>query len=454
MLRRLATLLVPVAALAACVGPYGNGRPYSGPDGYAADFSAPLAARLVPGHVGMGVQLNRPAHVAIFEIIPGEGVGLVYPAVRSEAQFFEAGFTRFTPTVVSQYRAYFSSYHGNLHRGPRFYFLVASAQPLRISRFQRSPGALRSVLGFSSYTSPSPDRVMEALVSTIVPPQPDEDWTVDVYTVWPARYDDYPYMGRLTSVYCAGDRLVVPFELVGYACSGYGRRQALPPPPVDPRNPPEEGDSTEVQVPGRRRPEPVPTTTDGSGAGSDSPRSRPEVEGEAGEPERPRAPRGGDGPRVTPPGNEPGSGDPQRPEVPAEEPSRPTPPVQPFIPTVSRPAGEPVLQPAEPARETPRVESPRVEPARETPQPESPRVEPVRETPRFEAPRPEPVRETPRFESPRPEPVRETPRSEPVRVETPRHDPPPPPPPPPPAPDPSPPSNSVQEPTTSRPPAR
>lgn len=44
----------------------------------------PLRARIVDVTGRLLVSTNRPAHVAVFEIVPGRGVGLLYPAYTSE----------------------------------------------------------------------------------------------------------------------------------------------------------------------------------------------------------------------------------------------------------------------------------------------------------------------------------------------------------------------------------
>ncbi len=411
-MKGLAALLLPVLALSACVGPaYGpsTGGRYdqrASERWYDRD-DLPLAARITPrGGSDLSVDLNRPAYVAVFEILPGQGVGLLYPRYGSEDAYFPTGLSSLDlRNTTRDYNWYSSSLTGSYSRGdPRFYFLVASRRPLRISRFQRGGGnALRSVLGLSAYGAVNYQSVMNDLVGAIVPDQPNEDWTTDVYSVWPSRGNDYyytEYPQHYVQVYCGdGTYDVVPVELTRFACGrqrgiahrgGYGNSNGNVPPP--------ERDTTHVTAPGRRRPEPLTAGGGGDGSAPSSsrrprPLGRPETKPE---PVTPREP-GGDGPRVAP--------------------------------TTESPRREPAAEPrAEPTPE-PRPEAPRVEP-RESPRPEAPRAAPVERSEPQERPRAEPVyqapRETPRVETPR----AEAPRPEPVySAPPPRNDPPPAPPP-------------------------
>ncbi|HEX6750941.1 MAG TPA: hypothetical protein VF092_26875 [Longimicrobium sp.] len=383
-MRRLAVLLLPVLALAACVppgyGPYSGGGRYSnyGGDRWYDDSSIPLAARIVPDGQWFAIELNRPAHVAMFEILPGRGVALVYPTYSREEAFMPSGYSALRLPGARSYDWYDASYRGGryLSSEPHVYFLVASRQPLRITRFQRSPFALRTVLGYNSYTSLNYRTVMNDLVGAIVPPQGDDDWTTDVYTVWPRSYRRSAYSSYegYTRVYCGnGYYDLVPWELYSFACRGYNRRhEGQVSGGGNGNNPPPVRDTTHVNVPGRRRPVP----TDSVAAGPGGVTTAEPANGERRRPER-RAPEPRrEGPRMT---------DDSRPRVAPvttsgddDRPSRPEP------------------RREEPPRESPRQESPRVE--RPEPRAESPRAEP-RSEPRYEAPRSEP-----RYSAPAPPP--------------------------------------------------
>jgi hypothetical protein len=385
-MRRLAVFLMPVLALAACTapgyGPYPSGGEYSSraDDRWYDSEDLALAARIVDRGAGnFAIDLNRPAYVAVFEILPGQGVGLMYPSFETQDAFYPAGFSILPSTRVRNYDWFEAGYRGQLSTNmPRFYFLVASKRPLRISRFQRSDGALRSVLGLSGYTSLSYQSVMGDLVNTIVPYQPSTDWTTDVFAVWPDQGYNYYYTSyprNYTRFQCVnGTYEILPWELARFACGGY--RGGTVNNGGDGRVPPPRRDTTQVTAPGKHRPEP-PATGDGGGPGAV--RRTPQTR---------REPREIDLPRITGEGDGGGSSD-----------SNDGPRV--------RPSGEP------------RVEAPKMEP-RSEPRAE-PRSEPrfaPRSEPRGESPRTSPRTESPRMESPRSEP-RSEPRSAPAHNDPP-----------------------------------
>src|SRR4051812_24281024 len=323
-MRRLATLLLPALALTACAppayGPGGYGGRYSssydGRDRWADDASQPIKARIVPDGNWFGVELNRPAYVAVFEILPGRGVGMVYPQTertssygRSDA-FRPAGFSSLRTPTTRRYDWYDLSRTSRYASDePTYYFLVASRQPLRISRFQRSPDALRTVLGYNAYITLNYRNVMDDLVEAIVPGQPDDDWTTDVYAIWPSQsrrdrlaYDD---SDRYTYVYCAdGSITLVPLELLSFSCRGEHAAAGGPPrgSSGNPNPPPPPADTSTVHVPGRRRPEPATpagggSTNNGSAGRRTGPTPHPPPRGET-----PRTrPTGSDPPRAAPP---------------------------------------------------------------------------------------------------------------------------------------------------------
>jgi|GEM_PF-1427149 len=430
-MRRLASLLLPVLALSACVGPAYGPRAGGRYDQRASERwydrdDLPLAARITDrGGSDFSVDLNRPAYVAVFEILPGQGVGLLYPRYEREDAYFPAGLSSLDLRHAARdYNWYSGSMSAARYSRsePRSYFLVASKRPLRISRFQRGGGgALRSVLGLSAYGAVDQQAVMNDLVGAIVPDQPAEDWTTDVFTVWPSRGNHYyyaEYPRQYVQVYCGdGTYDIVPVELSRFACGrfrggivnqgGYGGGYYGGGNSNGGNVPPPRGrDTTHVTTPGRRRPEPLTGAGETGGA---SPTRRPRPVGRP-ETETPGTPRGGGGePRVAPvegPRREPRA-------APREEP-RPEPQAEP------QPQAPRVEPRAEPRREVPRRETP-VE--RSEPQ-ERPRAEPLYQAPRAEpvappreAPRSEPVYTAPpRAETPRAEPVHTAPppRSEPV----------------------------------------
>lgn len=356
IMRRLAALLAPVIALSACYSGYTAAS--EGPraeQGAWDDVDAPLAARLQQNPIGLGVDLNRPAYVAVFQILPGRGVGLFYPAYQVEESVYPAGFSTFPTHGARFFDSYFTAMPAVYSAGqPQFYFLVASRRPLRsISRFQHSDGALRSVLGLTAYTSLNYQRVMDDLVSAVVPPQRDEDWTTDVLAVWPSTtYGTYAYgegMGY-TRVYCGYGRYdVIPVELARWACS---ERDQDPRVAGVPGVPQPRGDTSAVRAPGRHRPEPGGTGTAGTGAQADNSRHWTV-------PSRRREPQDPDRRRITG-----GTGDDGRAASPSREGG-------------ARSSGD-----------TRRMDSPRSEPRDDSPRTEAPRAEAPRSEPRAESPSP------------------------------------------------------------------
>jgi hypothetical protein len=125
-----------------------------------------------------------------------------------------------------------------------------------VERFQRE-GTLRRVLGVASYTSVNQARVVDDVIATVVPPQPDEAWSTDVVTIWPQVTDVFE-RGPVVPVECRNGQFIhAPLELLSYACASVDRVTTPPPPsPEDSARTPKEG----VRKPTPRRPVPVPVT--------------------------------------------------------------------------------------------------------------------------------------------------------------------------------------------------
>jgi hypothetical protein len=102
MRRSIATLLLPLAALTACATGGGSApSPYSSTSTRASSSSEPMRVRLQENFgEGLVLQLNRPAYTAVFQIVPGQGVALVYPDIGQRAMY-NAGQTRLMPSVAS-----------------------------------------------------------------------------------------------------------------------------------------------------------------------------------------------------------------------------------------------------------------------------------------------------------------------------------------------------------------
>ena len=276
MRRTTAILLLPLAALSACATGGGEGIPTTLRSGFesggAANSAHPLRVRLLDNGGQLSLDLNRPAHTAVFEIVPGQGVAMVYPSAGQRSVSF-SGITYLNNTLArSHFWRYDNagrtpySFAGGM-AGPRHLLVIASDRPLLTERFRRSTGMLRRALGTTSYTSLNSNRVVDDLLATIVPPQPDASWDADVITVYPSAGVPRLPAGDLHRIRCGnGDLYWAPLELATAICRNPDR--VLPPPAradsVRPR--PEEpgsGDSTGVRKPGGRRP--LPETDDETG---------------------------------------------------------------------------------------------------------------------------------------------------------------------------------------------
>ena len=101
---------------------------------------------------------------------------------------------------------------------PRYYYAIASAAPLNLSRLQTSLGATRRVLG-RMYSSYRPYDVIDRLTEIIVPMQTDEDWATDLFVDWPAPA--MPIFTAFHLVRCANGRVIqVPSSYPYYGCPG------------------------------------------------------------------------------------------------------------------------------------------------------------------------------------------------------------------------------------------
>lgn len=248
MVRRLSVALLP-ALVAGCAA-----------SSSGSEERAPLEGRIFPSQASsLTISLNQPAHVAVFDIAPGQGVGLLYPSAEGQRAEFDAGYSHLTNLRATRYHYYFTptSFVSNTATTvgagqPRFLMMVASREPLNVEGLQRSPGSMRRFLGMPAYTSINPHRVMDQLVARVVPPQEDDDWAVTYWVSWPADYR-IESDGRIIQVTCDDGSIdLVPVEFVAIACKG-GRG-------IRP-------------VPGKPGAPPQPETTDTTAAPAAQPRS-------------------------------------------------------------------------------------------------------------------------------------------------------------------------------------
>jgi hypothetical protein len=140
------------------------------------------------------VQTNRPAYVAIFEVIPEEGITIVRPTSSRES-YVVAGLSSvrvpWSATVLSRVSSY---------TGPRYLYAVASDEPLDIGDETFQPGFLRYTLGPRVYRSSDPYEVMRALSRHFVTRGiAEEEWAEDVMVTRPEAS-----VPRIAYVYCPG----------------------------------------------------------------------------------------------------------------------------------------------------------------------------------------------------------------------------------------------------------
>jgi hypothetical protein len=134
-----------------------------------------LRARLGRDAGALRVALSEPAHVAVFEVVPGKGVELLYPAVESDPSLLPAGRT----TLESDGRrihAYRRAVYGR--RAPVLY-MIASRHPLdeTLIRDMRQEWG---VLSSDFFLSDDPGEIMERLASLMVSAdRPQPDWATD-----------------------------------------------------------------------------------------------------------------------------------------------------------------------------------------------------------------------------------------------------------------------------------
>jgi hypothetical protein len=172
---------------------------------------------------GVTFTVNQPAHVAVFEIVPGRGVSLVYPQYASQTNIVGAGnYT--TPRGLQSGRLFYQSTTPfERYPQPRYYLLVASRYPLALGQMLSAPGAVRSVLGWQRFTDGDVYATMELLSRAIVPAYDtqfqSDSWTSDVFVVWPQSRQFYSMRSEDRLFRCANAEVYfAPWELLPPDC--------------------------------------------------------------------------------------------------------------------------------------------------------------------------------------------------------------------------------------------
>ncbi|HET7274156.1 MAG TPA: hypothetical protein VFI91_03215 [Longimicrobiaceae bacterium] len=292
--------------------------------------------------------VNQDAYVALFEVVPGVGVSVLYPYPgRGRMSGFVYAGMRSIPNIGNRTRdPYWHASTARTRTGPRYIYMIASEQPLNVDQFGAFGSSLWSQMGVS-FASYSPYRTMEDLTALVVPNLNYGNWTTDVYMIWPNVLYNSPRQGSLVAITCDGHTYYVrraDLARVYRNICGVGNEVPIVRDSTDNAEP--RGD-----VPTRLRP--VPTTT----------KARPDIWAN-------EAPN--DGERRARPRPMPGGSNPRA------EPARTAPSVEPRRDEPRR------MEPRqiEPRREVPRrVEPRRVEPPR-------PRATPQRATPKPSRPAP------------------------------------------------------------------
>jgi hypothetical protein len=357
-MRSRIALAALLTTLTACALPQGTGTPY------AADYR-PLTAYISgPDFGGLGFQLNRPAHVAMFEVVPHRGASLVFPYAGSGGMSGYVTSGRFdlgTRRIASR-DLYNASFARNGMSGPTFYLLVASEQPLNLDRFGTFGMGIRTVLGHE-YASGSPYRMMERLAEAALPvSEQDGSWTTDLYVHWPEAISRTP-ADRHVLLTCNGYSVYVRLEYLAQLRQTLCATQA-----ESPVSPNDTTEAREGQVAPGRRPPPVDQSALSeqvrTSAQMEEPATRerrtPQRGTRAGAPEmeredarvrsgesRPATGRRGQSP--TQPGKRAGSSDP----APAPPAARPAPESQPRSGAQRAPRAEPRSAPASPQPSAP-----------------------------------------------------------------------------------------------------
>lgn len=140
------------------------------------------------------IQTSRQAYIAVFEVVPGRGVSLVYPASLRPRNVQQTGLTWVNVywTMRPDYR--FTS------SDTRYIYAVASDTPLRLDDDDYNAYHMQRALG-SAYWSSSPNVAVRAIAREFVRAQPDEWWGEDM-TSMPLMSGRITAAIRLARVFC------------------------------------------------------------------------------------------------------------------------------------------------------------------------------------------------------------------------------------------------------------
>ena len=188
----------------------------------------PLEVNIVRPEEGrVLVQTSRPAYLAVFEIVPGRGVSLVYPQPYKPRDVTLTGLTwvNIYWTMRPDYDRRFAS------SDTRYIYAVASDTPLRFTDEDYDRSRLERRLG-TTFWSQSPNATVRAISREFLRVQPEEWWGEDLYSMT-LTSTRVTVTIRLVRVYCPGgdifdvredlvDRVWCPARRGGYSSTPRG----------------------------------------------------------------------------------------------------------------------------------------------------------------------------------------------------------------------------------------
>ncbi|MGI8548032.1 MAG: hypothetical protein ACR2M1_11980 [Gemmatimonadaceae bacterium] len=193
---------------------------------------SPIAVRLLPplaeSREPVRYVVSEPAYVAVFVVIPGSGVRLLYPDVdqnrlQSAGYHFESLATSHVDNDI---------YHvvlGPTLGGPRYLYIVASRYPIDVERFVHRPARLASTIGYRAARSFDADVAIDALLDHVVSLGGADSWDADVYMLWadrPGAFTDQLWTFR--NIRCANGLVLQVPEFYPFAgCPGDERVRLL-----------------------------------------------------------------------------------------------------------------------------------------------------------------------------------------------------------------------------------
>ena len=156
MMRRLSSGIVMLFALAVAAPAHAQeiripARPLS----MSGEPLSPPDVRLLrPDRGELRFSIDEPLYVALFEMQPGRGVRLIYPADDAQPERkLAAGWQTVAVPTVDVLASEPGTRLGQGPLSPRVVYVVASRRPLGIAPGRRSPGALATSMGLGDFRS-------------------------------------------------------------------------------------------------------------------------------------------------------------------------------------------------------------------------------------------------------------------------------------------------------------